>query len=178
MITGTVWWSRSMTTTWLQSPTKWLNSDTNACRQYLWRPHAPSRPDRPHADRHGPSFSAAAEDAGGDRVAGSGAVTIRRRLRDRVRPGPRRHATERGALYQVEHKQRRRATLARERQRLLRQGRGRTSHLCSRREWSGIGPRPPPVWPRPAGEETSIVRCLKAMTLGFLVRFTGSLRSC
>src|SRR5436189_6314589 len=108
--------------------------------------------------RHGASFGAAAEGARGDRVAGIGVVTIRRRLRARVRPGARRHAAERGAPYQVEHRRRPGATLAREQQRLLRQGRGRTSHLCSRCEWSGIRPRPPPVWPRPAGEETSIVR--------------------
>jgi len=87
---------------------------------------------------------------------GVGAVTLRRRLRARVRPGARPHATERDAPYQVEHRHRRSATLAESNKRLLRQGRGRTSHVCARREWSGIGPRSPPVWPRPAGEETSL----------------------
>src|SRR5947208_418901 len=120
--------------------------------------------------RHGASFGAAAEDARGDRVAGSGAVTIRRRLRARVGPGARRHAAERGAPDQVEHRRRPGATLAREQQRLLRQGRGRTSHLCARCEWSGFGPRPPPVWPRPAGEETSIVRFPRPSTRGNAVR--------
>src|SRR5207302_7231111 len=115
-------------------------------------------PERTATARHGAAVGAAAEGARGDPVGGIGAVTLRRRLRARVRPGARRHAAERGAPYQVEHRQRRGATLAREQQRLLRQGRGRTSHLYSRCEWSSIGPRPPPVWPRPAGEETSIVK--------------------